>query len=300
VRARIWGCRGSLAAPGPETVRYGGNTSCIEVRPSDDRLIILDAGTGIRSLGISLGADRPDRIDIFLSHLHLDHIEGLGFFTPIWDPNCEVHIWGPPSPQQSLKERVGTYFSPPLFPVHLHDIPARLEFHDVSESEWDLGPLRIRAQHITHPGPTLGYRLEEETTGRSISYLSDHEPALNLDLASMPAHRVSGYDLAQGTDVLFHDSQYTEEEYPHRVGWGHSSISDMVTFGLITKVRRLVMFHHDPLHSDAQLEAMLVRARELWGDDPNGSLVLAFEGMRLDLEAEADQPQPLRSLFEPD
>jgi phosphoribosyl 1,2-cyclic phosphodiesterase len=280
VRAKVWGCRGSLAAPGPETVRYGGNTSCVEVRLSDERLIVIDAGTGIRNLGVSLGGDRPERIDIMLTHLHLDHIEGLGFFTPIWDPTCEVHLWGPPSPNRTLRERVATYFSPPLFPVHLDDIPSRLQFHDVPEEEWELGPATLRAAPVTHPGPTLGYRVEEN--GRSLAYISDHEPALGVDLSTVSPEWVSGYAVAQGADVLFHDSQYTEDEYPVRVGWGHSSIAHTVAFALLTKVRRLLMFHHDPLHSDGQLESMLRRAHQLWGAEQN-DLELSYEGMEVDV-----------------
>jgi phosphoribosyl 1,2-cyclic phosphodiesterase len=280
MRAKIWGCRGSLAAPGPETVRYGGNTSCLEVRPSDDRLIIIDAGTGIRNLGVSIGRDHPERIDILLTHLHLDHIEGLGFFTPIWDPTCEIHMWGPPSPLQSLRERISTYFSPPLFPVHLDDIPSRLIIHDVPEEGWELGTTQIRGEPVNHPGPTLGYRLEED--GKVLSYISDHEPALGADLATIDPEWVSGYAIAYGADALLHDAQYTEDEYPQRVGWGHSSIADTVTFGLISKVERLFMFHHDPLHSDAQLEAMLVRARQLWGEGDD-CLFLSYEGMEIDV-----------------
>ena len=281
MRARVWGCRGSLAAPGPETVRYGGNTSCVEIRLSDQRLLVIDAGTGIRGLGIALGADRPDRIDILLTHLHLDHIEGLAFFRPIWDPEAVVHVWGPASPNHSLRERVATYFSPPLFPVHLDDIPAQLHFHDVLPDEpWDLEPAVARGSHVNHPGPTLGYRLED--AGKVFAYISDHEPALGVDLASASPEWVSGYGVARGADVLFHDAQYTEEEYPARVGWGHSSVAHTVAFGLLAKVRRLVMFHHDPLHSDAQLEAMLVRAHELWGDEHDG-LSLAFEGMEIEI-----------------
>jgi phosphoribosyl 1,2-cyclic phosphodiesterase len=280
MRAKVWGCRGSLAAPGPETVRYGGNTSCLEVRLSDDRLIVIDAGTGIRNLGIALGSDRPDRIDILLTHLHLDHIEGLAFFTPLWDPKCEVHLWGPPSPNHSLRERIAMYFSPPLFPVHLDDIPAHLVFHDVPEDEWDLAPAMAMAVPVNHPGPTLGYRLDEQ--GKALAYISDHEPALGIDLATASPEWVSGYGVARGADLLFHDAQYTEDEYPGRVGWGHSSIAHTVAFGLLSKVDRLVLFHHDPLHSDAQLDSMLVRAHELWGDE-NGSMVLAYEGMQLDV-----------------
>jgi phosphoribosyl 1,2-cyclic phosphodiesterase len=280
VRIRIWGCRGSLAAPGPETVRYGGNTSCVEIRPSDGRLIVVDAGTGARNLGIALGKNRPDRIDILLTHLHLDHIEGLGFFGPVWDAGCEVHIWGPPSPLRSLREDIAKYFSPPLFPVHLDDLPSHLVIHDVPQDEWELGAARIRAQPVNHPGPTVGYRIEDE--GKSLTYISDHEPALGIDLRTVEPDWISGYTLAYGTDVLFHDAQYTEDEYPARVGWGHSSIAHTVTFALVTKTRRLIMFHHDPLHSDAQLEAMLVRAKELWGQDANG-VSLSYEGMEIEI-----------------
>jgi phosphoribosyl 1,2-cyclic phosphodiesterase len=280
VRAKVWGCRGSLAAPGPETVKYGGNTSCLEIRLSDEHLVVIDAGTGIRGLGVSLGGDHPARIDVLLTHLHLDHIEGLGFFTPIWDPNCEVHLWGPASPNRSLRERITTYFAPPLFPVHLDDVPAHCEFHDVPETEWELGGGLLRAAQVTHPGPTLGYRIEEN--GKSLAYVSDHEPALGVDLTTASPEWVSGYSVAQGADVLFHDAQYTEDEYPGRVGWGHSSIAHTVAFGLMTKVQRLFLFHHDPLHSDDQLESMLVRAKELWGAEPDG-LALSYEGMEVDV-----------------
>jgi phosphoribosyl 1,2-cyclic phosphodiesterase len=281
VRARVWGCRGSLAAPGPETVRYGGNTSCVEIRLSDDRLIVIDAGTGVRGLGVAMGRNRPDRIDLLLTHLHLDHIEGLGFFTPIWDPSCEIHIWGPASPLHTLKEDIARYFSPPLFPVHLDDIPSDLHFHDSTDTDWELGTAKITAERVTHPGPTVGYRVEEN--GKVLTYISDHEPALGVDLGTASPDWISGYSLAQGADVLLHDAQYTEEEYPERVGWGHSSIHHTVTFALIAKVRRLLMFHHDPLHSDAQLEAMLVQARDFWGEERDG-LELSFEGMEIEVD----------------
>ena len=281
MRAKVWGCRGSLPAPGPETIRYGGNTSCLEVRLSNDHLLVIDAGTGIRNLGVALGKDRPERLDIIVTHLHLDHIEGLGFFTPIWDPNVEIHLWGPASPTKSLRDRIVTYFSPPLFPVHLDDIPSKLFLHDVPEDPWQIGPATVRAAPVNHPGPTLGYRVEEQ--GKVLTYISDHEPALGLEeLATADPEWVSGYSLAYGAHVLFHDAQYTEEEYRNKVGWGHSSIAHTVTFGQMTKVERLLMFHHDPLHTDANLEAMLLRAKELWGDEPGG-LELAFEGMEIDV-----------------
>lgn len=280
MRARIWGCRGSLAAPGPETVRYGGNTSCVELRLADDRLVVIDAGTGIRALGVSLGGRVPERVDICLTHLHLDHIEGMGFFGPIWNPDTEIHLWGPPTPTKTLREGMARYFSPPLFPVHLDDIPSKLVFHDVPPEEWQIGGAVLRAQPVNHPGPTVGYRFQEN--GKAFTYISDHEPALGVDLSAVEPAWVSGYSVAYGADVLFHDAQYTEDEYPHRVGWGHSSIAHTVQFGLVTKVRQLFMFHHDPLHSDAQLEAMLLRAKELWGAEPGG-IALAYEGMEVEL-----------------
>jgi phosphoribosyl 1,2-cyclic phosphodiesterase len=280
VRATIWGCRGSLASPGPETVRYGGNTSCVEVRLDDDTLIILDAGTGIRPLGLTLRDELPRTIHVFLTHLHLDHLEGLGFFGPLWSPDVDLHIWGPPSPLRSLERRIARYLSPPLFPIHLQDIPSGPTFHDVPDEDWKIGAALVRARPVSHRGPTVGYRISEN--GNTLSYIPDHEPALGVDLRSVEPEWVSGHAVASQADILLHDSQYTEDEYLQRVGWGHSSVSHVVTFAEICQVRRLVMFHHDPLHTDADLEALLDQARGMWsqgGTEP----VLGHEGMELDL-----------------
>jgi phosphoribosyl 1,2-cyclic phosphodiesterase len=280
VRARIWGCRGSLAAPGPETVRYGGNTSCVEVRLDDDTLIILDAGTGIRPLGLTLRQELPRTIHVFLTHLHLDHLEGLGFFSPLWVPDVDLHIWGPPSPLRSLERRIARYLSPPLFPIHLADTPSQPRFHDVPDEDWKIGPALIRARPVSHRGPTVGYRIAEN--GQTLAYIPDHEPALGVDLRAVEPEWVSGHAVSQGADVLFHDSQYTEDEYRERIGWGHSSVVHVVTFAEISDVRQLVMFHHDPLHTDDMLEGLLTQARGLWNG--NGSApILAHEGLELDL-----------------
>jgi phosphoribosyl 1,2-cyclic phosphodiesterase len=278
VRARFWGTRGSLAAPGPDTIRYGGNTSCIEVRPTDGSLVILDSGTGIRALGLSLNGSIPKRIDILLSHLHLDHLEGLGFFAPLWDPSTELHIWGPPSPTRSLSDRIAQYLSPPLFPVRLAEIPARLELHDAPEESWTLGSATVSARPIIHQGPTVGYRIEED--GKALAYLTDHEPALAADLTSVPAEWVSGYAIAAGADVLIHDCQYTEAEYPDRAGFGHSSTHHVASFAKIAGARRLILFHHDPNHTDQELELLCDRVRELWH---GGTVELAREGQVIDL-----------------
>jgi phosphoribosyl 1,2-cyclic phosphodiesterase len=268
VRATIWGCRGSLATPGRETVRTGGNTSCIEIRPSSGDLLILDAGTGIRGLGVSLDGRRPRRVDLLLSHLHLDHLEGLPFFAPLWDPDTEFHIWGPSSPVTSLEDRIATYLSPPLFPVHLSEVPSALHFHDAPSEPWELGSCRLCAVPIAHPGPTLGYRFEEGSS--TFAYLTDHEPALGLDLRAVAPEWISGYSIAFGADVLLHDCQYTEDEYAGRVGW----FADRASVG------RLLLFHHDPMHGDDDLDRMAERVDELWDGGPTE---VAREGLEIEL-----------------
>ena len=278
MRVRIWGSRGSIATPGSETARYGGNTSCVEVRLADGSLIMLDAGTGARMLGVQLAQDPPPAIHLLLTHLHVDHLEGLGFFAPIWSPDTELHIYGPRSPVTSLDRRVATYFSPPLFPVHLNDVPARVTFHD-AEGEWRIGGARVRAQPILHPGPTVGYRIEED--GRVLTYLTDHEPALGTDLKRVAPEWISGSSLAFGADVLLHDCQYTDEEYPAKVGWGHSTVSQVAVFADKAKVDRLVLFHHDPMHSDSQIDAMVEAVRASRGD--GGDVVGAAEGMTFEV-----------------
>jgi ribonuclease BN (tRNA processing enzyme) len=280
VRATVWGCRGSLATPGAETVRYGGNTSCLELRLEDGTLVILDAGTGLRTLGVALGGRAPCRGHLLLTHLHLDHLEGIGFFAPLWHPDTRLHVWGPPSTTQSLAARIARYLSPPLFPMSLSDVPCGITWHDVPSEPRQIGSATILAGAVAHPRPTVGYRIEEN--GASIAYIPDHEPALGLDLATLPPDWISGYDVAANADTLLHDAQYREDEYPNKIGWGHSSVADAVTFARKSGARRLILFHHDPLHTDDDLEGLLGRARELWngsGEAPT----LAREGMDVPL-----------------
>jgi phosphoribosyl 1,2-cyclic phosphodiesterase len=280
MRVRIWGSRGSLASPGPETVRYGGNTSCVEVELSDGTIIVLDAGTGIRALGNALAVNHGRRpINVLLTHLHMDHLQGLAFFAPLWSEDTELHVYGPRHPTRSLADRVANYLSEPLFPIHLSDVPSRPQFHELQEEEFDLGCGRIMAMPVSHAGPTVGYRIEDN--GYSLAYISDHEPARGVDFASLSPEWISGFPLCENVDVLIHDSQYSAEEYERHVGWGHSSIDHVVHLANTAKVRQLVLYHHDPGHSDAMLEAMHVRACELCeGDTPP---VLAYEGMELTL-----------------
>jgi uncharacterized protein YdhG (YjbR/CyaY superfamily) len=163
VRVKVWGARGSVPTPGPSTNRYGGNTSCLQVTLSDGRLLVLDAGSDIRALGLRL-AGRARRIDILLTHLHLDHIHGLMFFAPLFTPDAEIVIWGPPD-AETLRERLARYLSPPLTPLHLHELRARISFRACPKGEWEIGPARIQAAPVTHPGPTT---TRSTTTSSSI------------------------------------------------------------------------------------------------------------------------------------
>jgi phosphoribosyl 1,2-cyclic phosphodiesterase len=271
-----------LATPGADTVRYGGNTSCLEVRLRSGHTLVLDAGTGMRALGVAMEAELSDELHILLTHLHLDHLQGLGFFRPLFRPDLDVHIWGPASPVQSLQDRIAIYLSPPLFPVRLGDIPARLTFHDAPEESVSIGSATVRAAKVTHQGPTVGYRIEEE--GRALVYLPDHEPSLGVHLRDQPSTWMSGYDVARGADVLFHDAQYGDDEYPHHVGWGHSCIEHALAFAAKADVGTVVLFHHDPYHNDDELEALLVDARRQW-DGTEERVCLAQEGLTVVLDA---------------
>jgi phosphoribosyl 1,2-cyclic phosphodiesterase len=254
MRITLFGTRGSVATPGSETTRYGGNTSTVEVLGKDGTVLVLDAGTGIRRLGLQLPPPTA-RIDILLTHLHMDHIQGLGFFGPLYNPGVDVHIWGPASSTLSLEARLSRYLAPPLFPVHLRDLPG-LTCHQVPRPPFDIGPFQIRTALICHPGPTVGYRIEGDD-GVAV-YMSDHEPALCFRNGQWPdADWISGHELAAGADLLIHDAQYTDEEYERCRGWGHSSYRHAFAFAAEVGTKELVPFHHDPSHDDPTLDRLL-------------------------------------------
>lgn len=259
MQVTLWGTRGSMAAPSLQTARYGGNTSCVEVRGSDGTVLVLDAGTGIHPLGLTLSPSLR-RIDVLLTHLHMDHIQGLGFFGPMYRPDIELHIWGPASTTQNLQARLKRYFSPPLFPVRLSELPSHPIFHEVPCGEVEIGEFRVSSAMVCHPGPTVGYRITAPS-GRVLTYLPDHEPALGvLTFPSLPREWTSGGLLAAESDVLIHDSQYTTSEYASRCGWGHSTFRHTLDFAALTDTRRLVTFHHDPDHTDTDLDRLMAEA----------------------------------------
>ena len=256
MRVRMWGTRGSLAAPGAETARFGGNTSCVEVSGTGGTTLVLDAGTGIRRLGAARHGTLR-RVHVLLSHLHMDHIQGLGFFEPLFDSEVETHLWGPARTVGDLRDRLVRYLSPPLFPVHLRDLP-NLTLHVVPREPFAVGEFRVLADRICHPGFTVGYRIEGEQG--ALVYLSDHEPALGVARFPLPADWTSGYGLARGADLLLHDAQYSLAEYPAHVGWGHSAIDHALAFARLAEVRHLVTCHHDPGHSDDDIDRLTAEA----------------------------------------
>jgi phosphoribosyl 1,2-cyclic phosphodiesterase len=300
MRIKVWGARGSVPAPGPEMNRYGGNTSCVQVTFRDGTQLILDAGTGIRTLGLEL-TETP-QVGILLTHLHLDHIQGLMFFPPCFRSDAEITIWGPSSPEASLEDRVARYISAPLSPVEVRELPCSVAFRDAPATEWRIGDVEIRAEAVTHRGPTLGYRITDGET--TLCYIPDHEPALGAPLGQVESEWISGFDLASGADLLIHDCQYTDEEYPAHVGWGHSALSDTLTFADRVGARRTLLFHHDPLHTDEMLDAMNERATARWAElgHPAASIELAREGLEIEfigperlVEADSDGARAQRT-----
>lgn len=278
MKVTLWGTRGSLPSSGPETQVYGGNTPCVAVE-NGETFLILDAGSGIRRLGLTPTISRCARLDILLTHLHMDHIQGLGFFAPLYHPEMEVHIWGPASSTLSLPARLNRYLSPPLFPVHIRDLPCRLHFHEVPRGQFRIGAFLVNAQYVCHPGPTVGYRITENN--RVLTYLPDHEPALGVRDFPLSGEWTSGWELARNADVLIHDAQYSTEEYTTRVGWGHSTYEQALQFAKLVKARRMILFHHDPDRTDAELEGLF---HQFIPPDLNGlDVMLGRDGYSVEL-----------------
>src|SRR4051794_33942317 len=243
---------------------YGGNTACVAVRLRDGSRLVLDAGTGIRDLGVVLPGVRDD-IHVLLPHLHLDHIMGLLFFGPLFDPAARVTVWGPPDPAAGLRRRLARYLSAPLSPIEIRELPARVEFRMVPAETFRVGSAVIEAALVNHRGPTLGYRI---TDGDAVlSYIPDHEPALGQDLERDPGEWLSGWSLAHRASLLVHDGQYTTDEYVGTRGWGHSTVDDALVFARRAEAERVALFHHDPTHDDVRLDTIGVQAAETWARD---------------------------------
>ena len=276
MKISLKGVRGSIPATGAATSYYGGNTSCTVVT-ENDCILVLDGGSGLQK--VNLPDTSIKRVDILLTHLHLDHIQGLGYFEPLFNPAMEVHIWAPASATQSLHSRLSRYLSPPLFPVLIRDLPAKLSLHDVENSIFEIGPFRIESRFVIHPGPTVGYRI----TGQHsvLAYIPDHEPALGIHGMPTEKNWISGFDIVSNADLLLHDAQYTAGEYKHKIGWGHSNMEDTLKLASIAGVKHLLLTHHDPSHTDSMLNEIFSALQKKF---PNPfPYELAIEGTEFEL-----------------
>ena len=271
-KVKFWGVRGSIPSPGPETVYYGGNTSCVEVR-ADDELIILDAGTGIRHLGQELKKEfggKPLRITILVSHTHWDHIQGFPFFAPAYDPKNKVRILAFEGPRKGLEATLSIQMESPYFPISIQEMPGNIQFEELKSMEFDIGPVHVKAAFMNHPGVCVGYRLF--TSAGSVAYFPDNELFGRMraeDTERSPESREFARkqdeklrEFISGADVVISDAQYDANEYPHHIGWGHSCADDVVGLALKSNVKQLFLFHHDPDHTDAHIAQMLASARK--------------------------------------
>jgi phosphoribosyl 1,2-cyclic phosphodiesterase len=272
-RLRFWGTRGSIATPGQGTNHFGGNTSCIELTTPAGATIVLDCGTGARALGNHFmeRGNEPLSATILLTHTHWDHIQGFPFFGPLFVPGNHFDVYGPEGAHLSLRDVLAGQMEHHYFPVELAQLAARLTYQDLGEGSHCIAGLRISAQQMNHPSPTLGYRIE--SSGTSICYLSDHEPfeesiwregaeAGPLDSILQLGDRRHA-DFMRGADLVIHEAQYTPEEYESKRHWGHSTYSYVVELAAAAGVRRLVLTHHDPSHDDKTICEVEESARNL-------------------------------------
>ncbi len=301
MEVRFWGTRGSIPTPGSHTVRFGGNTSCVEVRTAEGHIFIFDCGTGARPLGEALMAPpvAPVSASILFSHTHWDHIQGFPFFAPAFEPRNTIAVYGPEGGRRSLHDTLARQMELSYFPVELSQLPATLSYTDLGEGAHTIGGARIVAQYLNHPAVTLGYRVEAD--GAAVVYACDHEPfggALwRTDAAPGPLESIlhegdrrHAHFLADA-DLVIHDAQYTPEEYRWRKSWGHSTFEYVVELACTAGVKRLALTHHDPSHDDAVVAEIERRARAVAERRRSPIEVFcAFEGCRARVEPRGVTP----------
>ncbi|PYJ45411.1 MAG: hypothetical protein DME80_02875 [Verrucomicrobia bacterium] len=303
-RIKLWGVRGSLPVPGPATVRYGGNTSCVEVR-ADGEIIVLDAGTGIRALGLALEKElgpQTIKLTLLITHTHWDHIQGLPFFSLAYNSKNLIQILGYEGARAGLGAILAGQMETPFFPVSLRQLPSHLAIEELKEMEFHIGTVKVQGKFANHPGICAGYRLF--TSAGSIAYMPDNEPyeTLKVQLAAQNgidgkkarnfagAERAKMVEFLRDCEVAILDAQYTDEEYKAHVGWGHSSLSSVVGLALDANVKRLLLFHHDPSHDDDMIDRMLEQARSLVAKSRKAMVIEgAREGVEILLELPAQR-----------
>jgi len=288
MKLSLWGVRGSIASPGSQTVKYGGNTTCLFVE-TGDRRIIIDAGTGIRSLGKALAEEKkPLNIDLFITHSHSDHIQGFPFFAPLYDPNNTINVYGKLHYELTVEQVMATQMEYSYFPLPIGELPSKPQFHDMEAQIMEFEETTVRSQMMNHPVMMQSYRIEYK--GKSVVFSGDMEPFYDLmgspDSIDMAVERNKVIiDFFHGADVLVIDCSYTDEEYDSRRGWGHNSVSQAVWFGGESKVKHLVLTHHEPTRTDDEVEYLLEQAekvRETYGFEFE-SLSMAYEGQVFEL-----------------
>ena len=281
MRVRFWGARGSIPSPGIETARYGGNTPCVSVSAGNGVPLIFDAGTGIRALGISLDGHPPDEpLDLFLSHTHWDHIQGLPFFSPMFRRGTHLRIWGAGHSTRTLEQTIRGLLAPDVFPVPFDEVGAVIEFRDPPLEAVQLRGMQIRAIPVRHPGGALGYRVDA-AGGAPVVYVPDNELRAEEPGAGAASRDVLR-EACRGAALLIHDSTYTEEESADFMGWGHSTTDDALQLALDASVQALALFHHAPGRSDIAIDAMVARCAERVSREGASLRVLAAaEGLEL-------------------
>lgn len=277
MRFQFRGTRGSLSAPGPNTIRYGGNTTCIEVRSDADDLIILDAGTGIRELGLELAKSMPVKCHLFVSHTHWDHIQGVPFFIPMFVPGNELIIYGPPDPRTmtGIEAVLAKQMEYPHFPVRVSELQADISYETLSDGQQvDLGFATVSAVLMNHPAMDFGFKVECD--GKTLFFTGDHEPFYNIydsgdedyeDYEKIVSERNQGIvDFIRGVDIFIADSQYTEEEYQLKKGWGHSTFERTLSLAQKAGVGKVYLTHHETTRTDKQIDSIFARLQDEWKD----------------------------------
>ncbi len=289
MQIRFWGTRGSIAQPGPATLRYGGNTSCIEISAADGTLIVVDCGTGAHKLGKKLAAS-PEPVDghLLIGHTHWDHIQGFPFFAPLFTPGSRWRIYAPGGGDRKLESALAGQMSYEYSPINLDALSADVEYQDLTEGVFQIGPVRITTQYLNHPALTLGFRFE--TDEAIVIYACDHEPhslhPLDAPAGAEPIHHEDRRHarFLEGADLVIHDAQYTLDDFPLKAGWGHTPLERAVDYAILARTPHLVFTHHDPDRDDEELDALLEMARErAAGCEFAPKIDAAAEGMSIDV-----------------